>query len=383
MGGVISGIGSVISPIIGGIFNQGPSGTSPAGNFLGGTIASQMNKPQGQTSPGAFYPQGGQGLAYNYIPTGQAGMDQAFLNQMGYQGSAGLNAQQLANPMMATLLRNIMNDPSMAQNMAAAQRAGGMASAAAQPTYNAGTTLQNQMLAALPQFQQILQQGTDPQSALYNRTLAQTRDQMGAGLASQGLAGSGVGGAIENQGLSNFNIDWQNQQLARALSAMQGYGGAMGQAGQTLGQGQALQGAGIQEALQGGQLPYLASQQNFAGQNQGLSNYLNNFAATQNIGNQNLGQMLAYLQAGQQANQLAANQAAGGLSGVQAQNAAASAALSPIASGALSGIGSGLSSLFNLFGGSNSTGIPSGNPLYAGGYSGGLGAGTTAWGADY
>jgi hypothetical protein len=383
MGGVISGIGSIAGPLISGLFQQGAGGSSPAGSAIGGYLSSQGNKPQGQTQPGAFYPQGGQGLAYNYIPTGQGGIDQGFLNQMGYNTGTGLGAQQLANPMMATLLRNIMNDPSMAGYGAAAQQAGGMAGQAGQGAFGAGGALNQQILAALPQFQQILQQGTDPQSALYDRTLAQTRDQMGAGLSSQGLTGSGVGGAIEGQGLSNFNIDWQNQQLSRALSAMQGFGGAIGQAGQGLQAGAGLQGTGIQEALGAGQIPWQANQNIFGGQNTGLTNFLNTFGGSQNIGNQNLGQMLSYLDTGQRANTLAGNQAMGGLSNVQGQNAAAAGALSPIISSGLSGLGSGLSQLFNLFGGSSSSGIPSGNPLYAGGYSGGLGAGTTLTGADY
>lgn len=83
----------------------------------------------------------------------------------------------------------------------------------------------------------IMQGAMDPQSALYNRTLQQLQDQVRAGQAARGLGNSPVGGAEENQALSNFNIDWQNNQLARqaqaasTLAQLSQAGGNQGQLG--------------------------------------------------------------------------------------------------------------------------------------------------------
>ncbi len=70
-----------------------------------------------------------------------------------------------------------------------------------------------------------LQQGFDPQNALYNRQFQQQQQQ---NLASQAMAGVGqspYAAGLTAQGNENFNIDWQNQQLARQAQAAQTAGG--------------------------------------------------------------------------------------------------------------------------------------------------------------
>lgn len=89
--------------------------------------------------------------------------------------------------------------------------------------------LQQMGNAGAPFGQQILDTGFDPQNALYNRTQQQVLDQLNATNAQQGLSGTPYGAGVVGQNLSNFNIDWQNQQLGRQATAAQGYN--------TLGQG--------------------------------------------------------------------------------------------------------------------------------------------------
>jgi hypothetical protein len=60
-------------------------------------------------------------------------------------------------------------------------------------------------------------QAFDPQNALYNRTQARLSDQIGAGNANSGLAGTPYGESVRGNALGNFNIDWQNQQLQRMM----------------------------------------------------------------------------------------------------------------------------------------------------------------------
>lgn len=92
----------------------------------------------------------------------------------------------------------------------------------------------------------------DPRSALYNRTLQQVQDQSRAASSIRGIGMSPYSAGLENDATRNFNIDWQNQQLGRMLSGLQGMTGAYGGAGQ---QGQ-LTGANLTGAMNfGAQAP--------------------------------------------------------------------------------------------------------------------------------
>jgi len=363
MGGVISGIGSIAGPIVGNLLQPGPSGTSPLGSLASGFLTSGQ-QPQAQQYPGAFYPQPGQGAAYNYIPTGQPAVDAMQQQLLAAQAGAGLTAQNLADPMLATLLRNMMNDPTMAGVMPAANQAASYMGAIAPQAMAAGQALGGAQLAALPQYQNILAMGTDPQSALYQRTLQQVTDQQNAALAQSGLTGTGAGVGIQQQGLSNFNIDWQNQALNRALSAMQGYGGAMGTASNVLQGATGLEQAGAQAALDVGQIPFKASQGVMGQQQQDLANYLQAMGQSQGIGQNNLASMLSYMGQGSTADQLANLIASGTQQQLGQQQAAAAGTLSPLLSQGLSGLGTGLGQIYNsIFGstpGTDFTQVPTG-----------------------
>ncbi len=99
----------------------------------------------------------------------------------------------------------------------------------------------------------LMNQAFDPQQALYNRTAQQLQDQTRVGLEARGVDSTPYGAGIEGQTMSNFNIDWQNQQLQRML---QGLGGA----GQGYGQASMMQQQGPQQYAQGAAMPYQAFQ---------------------------------------------------------------------------------------------------------------------------
>jgi hypothetical protein len=195
--------------------------------------------------------------------------------------------------------------------------------------------------------QNIMNLATDPQSALYNRTVGQLTDQINAGQALRGLGNSAVGASEYNQGVSNFNIDWQNQQLSRALQGAQGLSSLYGQAG-SYGQlanqdvNQSLQTVGMipQYQLAAGQVPYQTGQtitNNQLGQAQGIQ-----------------GQIIPYLNYGQGAVQNAFTN--------QAQQAGATGAL---AQQGISGLGNAFGS--NLFGsGGNGFGYSGQGSLFGG-----------------
>lgn len=346
IGSILGGVGS----LIGGI-------GSVAGPAIGGVAAGAANPPVSQSQPGSFNPPSGSGIAYNYIPTGQPAADKAAQNQLGYTGGSAQLAQMLANPMLAQLLRSFTNDPTISGLNTAAGQAGQQAGAFGNQMLLQGNALQQSALSALPQFQQILAQGTDPQSALYDRTLKQVQDQIGANLAQTGLTGSGAGAAVANQGISNFNIDWQNQQLARALSAMQGYGTGIGQLGSTVGAGAGLQQQGIGDIAAAGALPYQANQTAMGGQQSALANFLSSIGASQGLGSNAISSLLSYLNTGQNANAIANNAAGANASNVNQQNSNAAAGLGGLISGGSNALGSALQALFQSGGGSTPTPI--------------------------
>lgn len=182
----------------------------------------------------------------------------------------------------------------------------------------------------------VLNTAFDPQGALYGRTQQQVTDQVRAGLAARGIDMSGAGAGIENKALSDFNIDWQSQQLNRQISGVNAGAGALasganqmqgayGQATQginagygqglgalTTGYGQSLSGmdssartashlgsTGAQAIAQGAAMPYGAQQtqyQNLAALysqlGQGSQAYANVGNTAANIGNTGLNQAM-------------------------------------------------------------------------------------------
>jgi len=220
-------------------------------------IGSGLNSIFGGGSSQPSAPTSGAAPSY-YQPTGQPQADQSWLNAMN-QINSGVNAQSgMVQPQLNNAYQNMTNvNPSgyvNAGNQAGSQYAqqaqlaakyqqmmqgqGGLSAGAQQNLMGAG----NQMFAA----------GQDPQGALYQKMLQQTQDQSRAATSMRGIGMSPESAGIENQAVGNFNIDWQNQQLARMLSGGQGMTQAYNAAGQ---QGQ-LTGANLQSASNyGGQIP--------------------------------------------------------------------------------------------------------------------------------
>lgn len=205
---------------------------------------------------------------------------------------------------------------------------------------------------------QILNTAMDPRQALFQRTQQQLADQVNAGQAMRGLGNSAVGGQEYNQAMSNFDIDWQNQQLQRQLVGIQGAGqasnagGAQGQlmgaylAGQ-MGSAQAQPGF----TQQAGQVP-ISAQQYVAGQPAAAANqYLGNISNQNQMLGSVGGQAIPYMYQGagtQQQQQLFNAQ----------QNAAMARGMGNIAQSAINSYntpGSWLNNMFNR--GSNDQGV--------------------------
>lgn len=132
-------------------------------------------------------------------------------NALGSQANINTNAAQLSNFINGTL-------PSTAtwglQEGNAIQNYTNAALATNQPlAQQYGSNLGNYANS-------ILNTAFDPQSALYNQLQNQVSQQAAAANASAGLGGSAYGASTTANALSNFDINWQNQQLARQAQGL-------------------------------------------------------------------------------------------------------------------------------------------------------------------
>ncbi|MEK6591540.1 MAG: hypothetical protein AABZ67_00525 [Pseudomonadota bacterium] len=132
---------------------------------------------------------------------------------------------------------------------------------------------------AAPMANQIAQTAFDPQSALYGRTQQQVQDQTAAWMANQGIAQTPYGAGVMGKTLSDFNIDWQNQQLNRQISGAYGYGGLTGTAGNAFDRAGGLGQGAMNTYASGAAAPY----NTYAGQ---IQNNLSGLSALNQAGQQ-------------------------------------------------------------------------------------------------
>ncbi|WP_322040109.1 hypothetical protein [Burkholderia diffusa] len=326
-----------------------------AGSLIGGLVS-------GGSSPSTS----GGGPSY-YVPTGLSSSDQTWqsllsnisniynnenLNQYGLNSLwQGTNAAWQYGPQY--------------------QNAANAAGAGYTNAGNALTNLGNLDLATqgdlLGAGRSVFNLGMDPQSALYDRTRQQVTDQSAASNSMYGLGSSAAGAGLQNQALSNFNIDWQNNQLSRALQGLQGYTGAATTAGQY---GQAGANALTQApgyTLLGGSVPFNTAQTiaavpgNLADTYGGFLNR-NVYGPAEGM----MGSIIPYMNYGQGAQAVPYQS--------QAQGAGA---LGSLVSQGISGIGNGIqnaggfgnffSGTTGSFGGGDFSGAFTSSPYYSGG----------------
>lgn len=265
------------------------------------SISSLVNSPSNSSgTPGSTYG----GSASTYVPQGQATVDQGYQSLLNneFGGVSGFGGQ--LQPYIQGLLREYTNTDygGIAQNFANNASAYGTGTLTPQ-LQGASSALNASATNALPYGNQILQNAFDPQSALYNRTQQQVADQLNAVNAQSGLSASPYGAGVAGQGLSNFNIDWQNNQLNRENQGIQGYGSLLTAAGRGLAGGADLGTAALNAETTAGGLPYSTylAQRNNVGQGLGtVESLLTNAYTPQN----NLSNLFnSYLGLGQSATQ--------------------------------------------------------------------------------
>ena len=217
---------------------------------------------------------------------------------------------------------------------------GGMDAANAAAMSGAGNS-------ALAAGQNVLNMGMDPQGELYARMVQQLNDQVNARNAASGVTSSPYGASVGATANSNFNIDWQNQQLDRAIKALSSYTGASTSAGNDFTTAGALGESGAANTAKTGALPFAASTDITSSQNNALSQLMGMLGSGGAGGwdTQSLNTLLNYMNLGaDQANQ----QGNFDLKNYQAQLDAANASAK--------GLGTLASSLSNIVGGASNAG---------------------------
>ncbi len=167
-----------------------------------------------------------------------------------------------------------------------------------------------------PLINQTLQTGFDPQQKLFDQLFNQQQQQGLAGQAAAGVANTPYGAGLSQQGNQNFDIAWQNAQLARQGQAAQNALGLEGLPGMTAQTGEGLLGAGSNLGLGAAGFLNNVNQQQIQDFLAYLGQNTSNSSALMNAINQsfNAGTNLYGTQTG--ANQNFNNAQAGGLAGL-------------------------------------------------------------------
>ena len=316
--------------------NSSSFGSNPFAG-LGGGIASSLNPPQAQTSPGAYSPPSNIGEGYNYIPTGQGSIDQ--LIQSILSGSGGLSSGAGGGAVPG--LSNFM-DPSFGVGQAAT----GLAGTGAQTVSNANA-LGGSVQPALAQVMNSAGFNPGALSALYSKLLNDTQNQANVQNAQSGLGATPYGAGVANQDVQNFQMNWplflQSLQTG-GVQNLQGLGNVAGGAA-------ALGGVGAGQEALASTLP--------------ISSYLGLAQQQQGVNQSTLGPAQAYMNSAQGPNALSNTVALAQDQLVGNQNANAAAGISSGFQGLLGnlgGFGNGLSGLYNsIFGGTSDTNPATGN----------------------
>lgn len=176
-----------------------------------------------------------------------------------------------------------LNNPYASGVQTAANAAGQQYGALGTQGAAVATGLNQGATSLLPYVSQVENTAMDPQSALYNRTLQQVQDQANVANAQNGLTGSPYGAGTTNAATSNFNIDWQNNQLARQAQGISAASTGLGAVGTAGNNAQNIGTAAAANTGMAGAAPNAAYISNLAN----MLNALNSYGTSQTAGNAN------------------------------------------------------------------------------------------------
>lgn len=197
----------------------------------------------------------------------------ALLNQGSSLLTGANNPYSQLSPQIQQAFSQLFNTPGTAGYNTAAGNAGSAYSTVGGNSVNLSQLLSGAAPQALSAGNSVLNMGLDPQNALYGQQLQKTNDLANITNAQYGLTGQQAAGNV-NQADSNFNIDWQNNELQRALSSLSGYDQTLTGVGNAATNSQNVGAAGAGSILSGGATPYTVGQGIGANQETALAQYL-------------------------------------------------------------------------------------------------------------
>ena len=262
-------------------------GAASLATTVGGTVAGAM---AGGDTPGIPTPN-----IYQY--GGMPGMDtqaQNLINQQAAINPYAQNSQQYQD-----VLNQTYNNPYAQQAQLGAQAGGQALTGVGQSMLGAAGQYGQFTAGAMPAAQQMLNTAFDPQNALFNQQQQRLQDQVRASNAAAGIGTSPVGAGLENQAMSNFDIAWQQQQLANQNAGLTGYNNAITNVGRGLDVTGQMGTSGATALQTGAGMPYAASIGQLGAQQSALGNYAGAMGAGQSGLMQGpIGNSLSYLDQG-------------------------------------------------------------------------------------
>ena len=316
---------------------------------------------------------GGVSGSNTYVPTGQPGADQGWQAMLQQMLGGASDASSAISPELLKSFESLMGIDT--SGLTQAGNAAGAASGVIAGDYSSKQAQMQQQavqdFAAQQRLQtagdQLWNTAQDPQNALAAKMQQQVTDASRAGTSARGIGMSGNAAGVENQAVGDFLMNWQNQQLQRQATGLQGMQGAYGQ-GNALGQAGNASIAGSadlssmipQLLMMSGQLPYGANVQAAGAPMQYGNMYANAQGTTNNLNSSIMSQIIPYLYQGMGATgqQFGQNQ-----TNLNNQTSAIQQMMKLFGGGS----GGGLSGLSSLFGGGqpSQTGNNYGNDLYS------------------
>jgi hypothetical protein len=196
----------------------------------------------------------------------------------------------------AQTMSNLYNNPYAGLMQSGAGTASALGQNAALGAYGAGGALTSAGTGMLPYAQSIMNTAMDPQQALFQQQQQLVSNQANAQNVMSGLGTSPYGANVASNTMANFDINWQNNQLAREATGAQAAGGLLGSAGSAIGQGTGIQNTAPAAYLGASSMPYSTYAGIGAGQNQALSQYLGVGQSAQGLQQQPISDYMSYLQ---------------------------------------------------------------------------------------
>lgn len=273
---------------------------STIGSIAGGLLGGGAGAKAGPAGVGTYYPNVGQNNQ-NY--------EQLINDQMG-------NIKQLQGVAPSAAFSNYdtaSKNPFAQAFQTGAGQAGQAYTQAGNNSIGYGQAVGGQVNPLVQGSQQVMQMGLDPQRALHDQQRQGAMDTANATNAQYGLSGPWAGHEA-NQAAQNFETNWQENALQRAMQGLSAGAGGINAAGNVGQQAGNLQTGGAADLYQGSGLPYNTAQGISNNQNLNLNDLISNIGGINNIDQGTMQSLLQYLDQasryGLQQNQ-ASNQAAG------------------------------------------------------------------------